>query len=110
MATAHVAYTYPFSLSRVFLKAMACECLVIASDTAPVREVVRDGVNGVVRDFFDADALAEALVEACRTPERWRPLREAARRTVIDRYDRRRHCLPTWLALLTYLADAPARA
>lgn len=98
------------SLSRVFLKAMACECLVIASDTAPVREVVRDGVNGIVRDFFDADALAEALIDACRTPERWRPLREAARRTVIDRYDRRRHCLPTWLALLTYLADAPARA
>lgn len=110
VATAHVAYTYPFSLSRVFLKAMACECLVIASDTAPVREVVRDGVNGIVRDFFDADALAEALIDACRTPERWRPLREAARRTVIDRYDRRRHCLPTWLALLTYLADAPARA
>ena len=52
----------------------------------------------------------EALIDACRTPERWRPLREAARRTVIDRYDRRRHCLPTWLALLTYLADAPARA
>ncbi|WP_438344922.1 glycosyltransferase [Methylorubrum populi] len=110
VATAHVAYTYPFSLSRVFLKAMACECLVIASDTAPVREVVRDGVNGIIRDFFDADALAEALITACRAPERSRPLREAARRTVIDRYDRRRHCLPTWLALLTYLADAPARA
>lgn len=110
MATAHVAYTYPFSLSRVFLKAMACECLVIASDTAPVREVVRDGVNGIVRDFFDADALAETLIHACRMPERMRPLRVAARRTVIERYDRRRHCLPTWLALLTFLADTPARA
>ncbi|GAA0248743.1 D-inositol-3-phosphate glycosyltransferase [Methylorubrum aminovorans] len=110
VATAHVAYTYPFSLSRVFLKAMACECLVIASDTAPVREVVRDGVNGIVRDFFDADALAETLIHACRMPERMRPLRVAARRTVIERYDRRRHCLPTWLALLTFLADTPARA
>ncbi|MGE7157280.1 glycosyltransferase [Methylorubrum rhodesianum] len=110
VATAHVAYTYPFSLSRVFLKAMACECLVIASDTAPVREVMRDRVNGLIRDFFDADALAEALINACRMPERTRPLREAARRTVIERYDRRRHCLPTWLALLTFLADTPVRA
>lgn len=110
VATAHVAYTYPFSLSRAFLKAMACQCLVIASDTAPVREVVRDGVNGIVRDFFDADALATELITACRSPERFRPLRQAARRTVVERYDRRRHCLPTWLALLTYLADAPPRS
>ncbi|MEH3119483.1 MAG: glycosyltransferase [Methylorubrum populi] len=109
VATAHVAYTYPFALSRSLLKAMACECLVIASNCAPIHEVMQDGVNGIVRDFFDADALAEELITACRSPERARLLREAARRTVVERYDRRRYCLPTWLALLTYLADAPPR-
>lgn len=110
VSTVHVAYTYPFALSRASLKAMACRCLVIGSDTAPMREVIRPGVNGILRDFFDAEALASELIAACRAPERSRALREAARRTVVERYDRRRHCLPTWLALLTYLADAPSRA
>lgn len=31
----------------------------MASDTPPVREMVRNGENGVLFDFFNVDALAE---------------------------------------------------
>lgn len=97
---AHVYYTYPFVLSWSLFEAMAAGCLVVGSDTPPVREVVRHGENGVLADFFDADVLAEALIAACRRPEAFLPLREAARQTVLERFDRETICRPAWLRLV----------
>jgi len=55
----HVYLTVPFVLSWSLLDALACGATVLASDTAPVREMVQNGVNGVLCDFFNVDALAE---------------------------------------------------
>lgn len=82
----HVYLTVPFVLSWSLLDAMACGCVVLASDTEPVREVIADGENGILRGFFDVEGLARAAVEVLKDPGAYGGLGEAARRTVHERY------------------------
>ena len=63
VSSAHVYLTYPFVLSWSLLEAMACGTPIVASDTAPVREVMRDNENGRLVDFFDANAIANAAIQ-----------------------------------------------
>jgi glycosyltransferase involved in cell wall biosynthesis len=98
-SSAHVYFTAPYALSWSLLEAMACGCAVVASATAPVEEVIEDGVNGRLADFFDAEGLAERVIDACVRPEAFEPLRAAARRTVVERYDLARVCRPAWIEL-----------
>ena len=107
ISTAHVYYTYPFVLSWSMLEAMACECLVLASDTKPVRDAIEDGVNGRLIDFFNVKALSDAMIEACRFPEKFMPLRQAARATILDRFDRGTICQPAWLEIIDELLANP---
>lgn len=100
VSAAHVYFTYPFVLSWSLLEAMASECLVLASDTAPLHEVVVDGENGRLLDFFDTRALSTAMVEAALHPERFAEMRKAARRTVVSGYDRTRMGVVAWKALV----------
>jgi glycosyltransferase involved in cell wall biosynthesis len=100
ISSAHVYYTYPFALSWSLLEAMASGCLVVTSDTAPVRDVVEHQVNGLALDFFDGDALARALIEACEHPDRFADYRVRARETIVERFDRKHVTLPAWLELI----------
>ena len=103
-SSAHVYMTYPYVLSWSLLEAMASGCAVIGSRTAPVEEVIRDGDNGWLVDFFDhralADRLEHALVE--RHAEPVRRLRQRARESVVERYALAR-MLPRHLALVQHL-------
>ena len=96
-SAAHVYLTIPFVLSWSMLEAMACGCLLVASATPPVEEVVTDGRNGLLVDFFDHEQLAATLDRTLERPEAGAPLRDAARATILDRYDQR-HLLPRHVA------------
>lgn len=105
LSSAHVYYTYPFVMSWSLLEAMATECLVLGSDTPPVRDAITPGVDGILNGFFDVDALSDAMIEACRNPEKFKPMRKAAREMVLKRYDRATICEPAWVNLVTPLLD-----
>lgn len=86
VSAAHIYLTYPFVLSWSSMEAMATGCLMVASDTAPVREVITDGQNGLLVDFFSPEQLAEKLAYALNNQEKLQPLRQAARQTIADHY------------------------
>jgi glycosyltransferase involved in cell wall biosynthesis len=90
----HAYLSYPFVLSWSMLEAMSLGACVIGSATPPVQEVIEDGVTGRLVDFFDTDAWSEALIAALADPEGHAPLRAAARRHIVERYDLARVCLP----------------
>jgi glycosyltransferase involved in cell wall biosynthesis len=96
----HVYLTYPFVLSWSLMEAMSVGCLILGSDTAPVREVIRHGENGLLTDFFDAERLAHAAADALARRGDLAPLRQAARHTIVTGYDLQNHCLPSQIALL----------
>jgi glycosyltransferase involved in cell wall biosynthesis len=100
ISAAHVYLTYPFVVSWSLMEAMSVGCLVVGSDTAPVREVVEHGRNGLLTNFFDAEALAHCVADALARGAELAPLRVAARESIAQRYDLAAHCLPAQLALL----------
>lgn len=100
ISAAHVYFTYPFVLSWSMLEAMSAGCLLIASSTAPVAEVVESGRNGILLDFFDANALAHTLAGVLAAPAQYRHMREVARETIVERFDLQRVCLPRQRLLL----------
>lgn len=94
ISAAHIYLTYPFVLSWSMLEAMAAGCLLVASDTAPVTEVIEDGINGLLVDFFDHERLADRVAEVLADPARYQALRNTARTTIVERYDLKSVCLP----------------
>jgi glycosyltransferase involved in cell wall biosynthesis len=106
VSAAHVYLTYPFVLSWSLLEAMSIGCLVVGSDTAPVREVIQHGVNGLLADFFDVEGLARTTADALARQADLRHLRQAARNLVVEQYDLQTRCLPQQIALLEGFAAA----
>lgn len=94
VSRAHAYLTYPFVLSWSMLESMAAGAHVVGSDTAPVRELIRDGENGTLVDFFDVKGWSKALTKALARPEKFLDLRRAARQTILEGYDLKSICLP----------------
>jgi glycosyltransferase involved in cell wall biosynthesis len=113
-SSVHVYLTYPFVLSWSLLEAMAAGCLVIGSRTPPVQEVIRDGENGLLVDFFSPEGIAAKVDFALGNQDSLGSLRAEARKTVVGKYDLKRVCLPAQARLVQALqrqrpdARAPA--
>jgi glycosyltransferase involved in cell wall biosynthesis len=96
----HAYLTYPFVLSWSMLEAMAAGAVVVGSRTAPVTEVITDGLNGRLVDFFDVAGWSGAMIECLSDPARYADLGHMARKTVVQRFDLRQVCLPQMVALI----------
>ena len=103
-SSVHVYLTVPFVLSWSMIEAMSAGCLLVASDTEPVREVVRDGENGLLAGFFDTQGIADRICEALDRPADFAGVREAARRTAVERYPASK-LVPLRARLLESVAD-----
>ena len=86
-SSAHLYLTRPFVLSWSMLEALSAGCLVVGSYTAPVTEMIQDGVNGLLVDFFDMQKICDRIEEALDNPTQMAPIRAKARETILERYD-----------------------
>ena len=60
---------------------------IVASDTAPVREMITDGNTGLLVDFLSHEALARQVIDVLERPDDYAALGPAARAHVIEHHD-----------------------
>ena len=91
ISSAHVYLTVPFVLSWSMLEAMATECVVIGSNTAPVSEVI-NGENGVLVNFFSPSEIAAKVddVLSNQSSKKYVAMRKNARATIVNNYNVRK--------------------
>ena len=94
----HIYLTVPFVLSWSLIDALACGTTVLASQTAPVREMIRHNYNGLLADFFDVDTLADTSNRVLDAPGDYKHLGRAGVEMIRERYSLA-VCLPQMLKL-----------
>ena len=99
----HLYLATQFVLSWSLLNAMACGAPVLASDIAPVREVLRDGETGLLAPGLRHRPLVRASERSAGRPSAHRPLGKAASALIRDRYSVEA-CLPRMLKLYRSVA------
>ena len=100
VSSCHVYLTYPFVLSWSCVEAMSAQCVLVAGRTAPVEEVIADGRNGLLVEFFDVQSLTRQVVNVLRDQPAHQHLKVTARRDVVERYDLATLSLPALLELI----------
>ncbi|MFM0085224.1 glycosyltransferase [Paraburkholderia sediminicola] len=110
VSTAHVYLTYPFVLSWSMLEAMAAGAIVVGSRTAPVQEVIEDGHNGLLVDFFSQAELVESIAHVCDGGSGMDEVRHASMRTIREHFSLRDKCLPRQLDTLGVSTTSVRRA
>ena len=86
MSDLHIYLTVPFVLSWSMMDAMSAGAVVLGSRTAPVEEMIRDGENGLLADFFSTEEFADKAIAALSDLAGHRALGRAAEAMIAERY------------------------
>ena len=73
-------------MPNAVLEAMACEKTVVATPVGGVKDIIQDGVNGMLVNVNDAEGLAEKIAEALSQPEKREQLGRSAREAILCQY------------------------
>ena len=103
-----VLSTHYEGMPLALLEGMAAGCAVVGSAVPGVREVIEDGVNGVLVPESDPEALASALEDLLRDSSRAAALAARARQTALEHHSRER-MHRDYEALFVELARQPPR-
>lgn len=98
MTDLHLYWTVPFVLSWSLMNALACGATVLASGTAPVREIIQHGRNGLLAEFFDVEGFASQALGVLEDPAAFRHLGASGAELVRSSYSLD-VCLPQMLTL-----------
>lgn len=99
ISTLHVYLSTPFVLSWSVLNAMSVGVPVLASDNAPVGEVITDGENGLLVDPNNVAAISERMIETLDDQKLRSKLGKNAGQTILERF-KLEDTLDTQLALI----------
>ena len=101
--------SYREGLPRTLVEAAACGLPLITTDVPGCREVVSDGVDGLLVPMGNSDALAQAIARLQDHPAFARQLGEAARRKARTQFDER-IVIQRTMAVYAELRDLPAES
>ena len=76
----------PEPFGRVLIEGMAAAKPVVAANAGACPEIIQDGVSGLLVPPGDADALAQAVVDLLRSPDRLHTMGVVARHQVETRF------------------------
>jgi glycosyltransferase involved in cell wall biosynthesis len=104
----HLYLTVPFVLLWSLMDALACGCTILASDTAPVREMIRHEENGLLVDFFDVDGFVAAANRVLDDPAAFRQLGRTGVQLIEEQYSLET-CMPRMRAFFQEVSAAGGR-
>jgi glycosyltransferase involved in cell wall biosynthesis len=86
LSDCHVYWTVPFTLSWSLFQALSTGCLIVASNSAPVKDAIINGETGLLVEPYDVAGFTQKIAEVLDNPEAFQPLREAARQQMVEQF------------------------
>lgn len=78
--------SYREGLPKILLEAASCGRPIVATDVPGCREIVKDGVNGLLVQVKSAEALKDALIRLIKDPDLRIKMGEAGRELAVSRF------------------------
>lgn len=93
-------------IPSVVLEAMACQCVVISRGNAMVPSIIKDGVNGFIRE--DPQGMREQALKVLERPEEFTEVGLRARQTVVEKFSMSKF-INNWKVVFLLAAEMPYR-